>query len=375
MGEKKLGLVLSGGGARGAYEAGVVRYMAEIGMEPDMYAGASIGALNGAVLVSSGNLKHGARKLRTVWREIAMDTVVKVNPAMLGGLAVVAAARAILGPLPVWSTAKPALMKALSTTAEIEAFLKHMDADPFSQMLAKGLGAEELDAAQAANGGLADNTLLVELLARTVGSDAMQQGKPLWVSVVSSSDPVWDVVEAVLGGLGMMDTRPAEFYHVQSRPLNEQIRLLLASAALPILFSAQQVGDHKFRDGGLGGMRTSQGNTPITPLVEAGCTHCIVVHLSDGAMWNRRDFPNVDIIEVRPKDPIRPKGRGFSTLNFSPDLIEKWMEQGYRDAERCIGNALWAVRGVHARRRASLEMQTSVEALINDGLEDRLNKI
>lgn len=154
MGEKKLGLVLSGGGARGAYEAGVVRYMAEIGMEPDMYAGASIGALNGAVLVSSGNLKHGARKLRTVWREIAMDTVVKVNPAMLGGLAVVAAARAILGPLPVWSTAKPALMKALSTTAEIEAFWKHMDADPFSQMLAKGLGAEELDAAQAANGGL-----------------------------------------------------------------------------------------------------------------------------------------------------------------------------------------------------------------------------
>jgi len=38
----KLGLALSGGGAKGAYEAGVVRALAEIGLEPEVVSGASV---------------------------------------------------------------------------------------------------------------------------------------------------------------------------------------------------------------------------------------------------------------------------------------------------------------------------------------------
>src|SRR5690242_8105879 len=51
-----VGLVLAGGGARGAYQAGAVRYLAECGIHIRMICGASIGALNGAVVACGPDL-------------------------------------------------------------------------------------------------------------------------------------------------------------------------------------------------------------------------------------------------------------------------------------------------------------------------------
>jgi predicted acylesterase/phospholipase RssA len=45
-------LVLSGGGARGAYQVGVCQYLEEIGWKPDMVLCNSIGSTNGAVLLA-----------------------------------------------------------------------------------------------------------------------------------------------------------------------------------------------------------------------------------------------------------------------------------------------------------------------------------
>ncbi|MEB3196120.1 MAG: patatin-like phospholipase family protein [Candidatus Sericytochromatia bacterium] len=46
----KLGLVLSGGVSKGAYELGVIRAMAERGIEPDVIVGISAGAMSGAMM-------------------------------------------------------------------------------------------------------------------------------------------------------------------------------------------------------------------------------------------------------------------------------------------------------------------------------------
>jgi predicted acylesterase/phospholipase RssA len=43
-------LVLQGGGALGAYQAGVYEGMAEQGIAPDWVTGVSIGAINGALI-------------------------------------------------------------------------------------------------------------------------------------------------------------------------------------------------------------------------------------------------------------------------------------------------------------------------------------
>ncbi|HHS97192.1 MAG TPA: patatin-like phospholipase family protein [Chloroflexi bacterium] len=61
----KRALVLSGGGGRGAYECGVYKYLEEIGWEPDILVGTSIGAVNAASIASGKE----ARDLERAWLE------------------------------------------------------------------------------------------------------------------------------------------------------------------------------------------------------------------------------------------------------------------------------------------------------------------
>ena len=43
----KLGLILAGRGAKGAYQVGALKYLSELGIVPQIITGTSIGALNG----------------------------------------------------------------------------------------------------------------------------------------------------------------------------------------------------------------------------------------------------------------------------------------------------------------------------------------
>ena len=63
-------LVLQGGGAMGAFEAGVVRALEEDGIFPDIVAGVSIGAYNGAII--AGNPRNPAAALEAFWDELAV---------------------------------------------------------------------------------------------------------------------------------------------------------------------------------------------------------------------------------------------------------------------------------------------------------------
>lgn len=62
-------LVLQGGGALGAYQAGVYQALAEAGIHPDWIAGMSIGAINGAII--AGNPENSRiDKLREFWTQV-----------------------------------------------------------------------------------------------------------------------------------------------------------------------------------------------------------------------------------------------------------------------------------------------------------------
>ena len=61
----KIAFVLSGGGTKGAYQAGVLKKLEELGHVPDRIYGASIGALN-AMGFSYGN----ADTLMDFWKSI-----------------------------------------------------------------------------------------------------------------------------------------------------------------------------------------------------------------------------------------------------------------------------------------------------------------
>lgn len=64
-------LVLSGGGGRGAYHVGVLRFLEEHEWYPDIVVGTSIGAVNGAAIASG----HTARSLWALWRRLETDKV------------------------------------------------------------------------------------------------------------------------------------------------------------------------------------------------------------------------------------------------------------------------------------------------------------
>ena len=65
-------LVLQGGGALGAYQAGVYEALAEADIHPDWVAGVSIGAINSAIIAGNEPAERVA-KLRAFWQEITAN--------------------------------------------------------------------------------------------------------------------------------------------------------------------------------------------------------------------------------------------------------------------------------------------------------------
>jgi len=74
----KFGVVLQGGGALGAYEAGAVGYLYSLGMECAIAAGASAGAMNAATL--AGATRYPPRVLRELWERLAVDGLIPFLP-------------------------------------------------------------------------------------------------------------------------------------------------------------------------------------------------------------------------------------------------------------------------------------------------------
>lgn len=93
------GLVLTAGGARGAYQAGVLKRIGEIpGLrgKPSPFpiiAGASAGAINGAAMAAyAGNLGEATDQLARLWSQLKMTDVVRIDtPALIGNVARIAA--------------------------------------------------------------------------------------------------------------------------------------------------------------------------------------------------------------------------------------------------------------------------------------------
>jgi NTE family protein len=78
---RKRALVLSGGGGRGAYHVGALRFLEEHEWLPDIVVGTSIGAVNGAALASG----HNAYSLWALWRRLQSRHVQKPNLNPLRG--------------------------------------------------------------------------------------------------------------------------------------------------------------------------------------------------------------------------------------------------------------------------------------------------
>ena len=71
----KRALVLSGGGARGAFQVGVWNYLLEKGWDPDLICGTSVGAIN-AVAIGSG---MPLEKLMHIWKTLTRHSAYRLR--------------------------------------------------------------------------------------------------------------------------------------------------------------------------------------------------------------------------------------------------------------------------------------------------------
>lgn len=364
-----LGLVLSGGGAKGAYQAGVLRALTEEGVVATHVAGASIGALNGALVAAAPTQQAAVEHLQQLWNALAQQSPLQADasaaqrlaqsvpayvtllvsfgmtPAALRPLMALLAALRPLGPLVLKAAPVARLAARLPSlpAAWREALQSHL---PLLEKLLPGPDAVT---------GWLSNQPVKALLDEYLPAGSLPARVPLYVSLYPTEDTALDLMKLACAEMGLSQTPDSHFVHVQALPADEQKKALMASAALPLLFTPQAVNGQLYSDGGQGGWATLQGNTPIEPLLQAGCRAVVVTHLEDGSLWSRRSFAQqAEIIEIRPSG-IRRKGRVRDVLGFDNRLIADWMEQGWQDTRACLGrirDVLQAHAALHASARA-----------------------
>lgn len=227
------GLVMTGGGARGAYQAGAMLAVCEIAAELGIatpfpvLAGASAGAINTAYLATRADDQLGAaRDLCRLWGSLTADQVFRTGPLAISGTGARWFAELSLGGL--W---RPGAGISLLDTA------------PLRELLARELRLDRLP-------GLVERGVLHGLAITLVdyccgASRTHYQGH--------SSIRPWN-----------KDRRIGE-------PVAIEVEHVLASAAIPILFPPVRLGAHFFGDGSL------RNYTPISGVTHLGASRVLVV--------------------------------------------------------------------------------------------------
>jgi NTE family protein len=206
-------LVLQGGGALGAYQAGAYEALATTGREPDWVAGISIGAINSALLAGNPAEQRVAR-LREFWQRITAN----VPPTVWAGTD---------GPLRSWANEWAAAWGA--------AFgLPHF----FEPRVLEAWWPSATDAPS-----FYDTAPLRETLLDLVDFDRINDG-PMRLSV------------------GAVDVESGNFIYFDNRRQRLGPEHVMASGALPPGFPAVVIDGRVYWDGGL------VSNTPLRHVAE-----------------------------------------------------------------------------------------------------------
>lgn len=361
----KLGLVLSGGGAKGAYHVGVIKALQELNLKVDMLSGASIGALNGAVLLSAENQELGLAHLEQLWNKLP-----EVKPIQFNGISEHLGFKKSVNASTYISLLLASGLR-LATPIGIPAMLLALAYDRLDIKNLEGVCKQEP---------------LSQMMDEFLNLDALNKSIPFYVSTYKMEDHekaitrLKETLKATTNFLKAeilgIDNQFSEFYKIQDLTENEQKGYILASAALPLIFLPQKDNDgHRFIDGGLGGAVKSQGNTPITPLIEAGCTHIIVSHLDHGSLWHRHDYPDVNILEIRPSQSLDLSLSKL--LDFSKENIDLLRSQGYLDTKQELNRVIQSLSNFYALqdRRASLKTDLAVLKESGNQLAEVMKKL
>ena len=312
-----LGLVLAGGAARGAYAAGVLRFLyaelpARLGWSPwpQVVSGTSVGALNGVQVATQST--SGILRTSEIWQQLTFEDVFTLD-------ALSALGQLIRGPTPDRGFAL-------------------LDARPLHR-------------------------LVTRVFPRRALRERIETGR-CRAFIVSTTE-----LETGTNTLFLDTADPT--LRLRERPTTQVVRApiaprhVLASAALPFLFPPVPLGERYHVDGAL------RQNTPLQPVVEAGCARVLVVGL--------RRSPSI----ARGHGTITPTlpflvGKTLNALTLDPverdvetvETINRIIDWGTRRHGPTFAAELAADLGLRVATPLFLQPSRDLGALAHEVLDD-----
>ena len=274
----KWGLVFAGGGGKGAYQIGAWKALNKLCKDLNIcaVAGTSVGALN-AVLYAIGDYNLASR----IWNDEQL-------------------AKDILRLKSLEEVIDDSFLSVLVSRLEmldngkLDIFL-----DVVNELMNKGVLSRE---------GLREIIIKNNIVGK------MRQVKiPCYATICSSLNPF---------------NMRAVYKDLRNLEHEEFIKILLASSAIPFIFSQERVKGKLYCDGGI------IDNAP-TQAIHENCSeikNIIVIDLAAGnSKIDRYKYEDVTILHLRPKQSLK----GFrGTLDFGKETIEALMKQGEEETEK-----------------------------------------
>lgn len=365
---QKLGLILTGGGARVAYQVGVLKAMAEFLPRHQknpfpIICGTSAGSLNAVTLaVNAANFRSGVQYLLGIWQNSAVDQIYRTD--WLG----------VLKNTMLW----------------------------LAGVIASSFGSSKLNHVS-----LLDNSPLVKLLEDSLHVKKLQEniaaGFLYALSITASGYSSGHSVTFYQGVKSIRRWRRARRIGI---PTKIQSKHLLASAAIPFIFPAVRINREYFGDGSM------RQIAPISAALHLGATRVLIIGVGEGKedptqrsrvvlypslaqiashVMNSifMDSLEVDIERLqrinRTVDSLPEEARRSASLHHVDVLIIEPSESIDKIAERYAKNLPWPIRfllrSVGAMRRSGSNLVSYLlfeknfcNAMIELGYQDALKR-
>ncbi len=249
--EKRVALILTGGGARAAYQVGVLKAIAELlprrARSPfQIVCGTSAGALNAATLaVNARNFSMGVQYLLNTWKNFHANHIYRTD--VVG----------VFNNTVLW----------------------------FGGVLMSAIGVNRLNQVS-----LLDNSPLVELLDRLLPCEKIQESIDTgYLHALSITASGYASGQSVTFYQGVKELAPWQRTGRVGVPTQIGIQHLLASAALPFIFPATSINREYFGDGSM------RQIAPISPALHLGASRVFIIGVTVNGSAERpdHDYPSL----------------------------------------------------------------------------------
>ncbi|ADJ28565.1 patatin-like phospholipase family protein [Nitrosococcus watsonii] len=245
-----LALVMSGGGARAAYQIGFLNCLAQLypELKIPILTGVSAGAINATYLANQpGTFSERVEGLSKIWKGLTTEQMFRVDSLSIVSNVVRWSLRLLLG-----GASHTIKVRSLLDTSPLEVLLEEVFDlnDGYLIGIQRNLGGGELKA----------------------------------IAITASNYSTGQSVSWVQG----RELRRWERAHRKGIQCALKRKHILASVSLPFFFPAVEIGGHWYGDGGI------RMTAPLSPAIHLGASRILAISTHYAPSYEEDNYPNID---------------------------------------------------------------------------------